>query len=182
MIVSIGSCKNHSVENRVTKISNDTTEIIRLLLDSTFADSNLPDFQYQIDHSLMGDTLFINCEIPQITNILESYFPSKNEYVLSVVDTDEICQMHKTRLDTDKELRNFLEIFLFEKKNEDYLAGIQYTCVGMRYEEGIFEHLKAGQLDSISCSFGMMCGCGFLMKVEKHGKSLEPSITMKWFD
>jgi|GEM_PF-2942596 len=175
------SCNNNTSLIKETNVRNDTTEVIRLLIDSTFYRYNLPGINRLTKNSPFRDTIILCKGVYKgDTTILKYFSQSKNGIKFKLLTYSEICSL-ATSLETDTTLfPYFLEVRSFENVDTAYEVYIQSTCVIPRFDK--YGHRRLAGSEASKCIFGMLCGGGISMIFTKQGDTLKAKLDGRWSD
>lgn len=171
------ACKGDS--NQISKTArNDTTEIIRLLLDSSFYRHNLADMDRLYENNPFGDSIIFKVDSTIIEHI-------PTEYKIKLLTQDQICSL-ATQLGNDTlPFANFLTLKYFKKADTTYEIAIQNTCVVPLFDKTGKQTFGFGmtkQNPGMKCMFGFLCGGGINMSFTKQADTLKPKIDGRWYD
>lgn len=170
-------CK--SVNTRVAKvIKNDTTEIMRILLDSSFYRNNLADISRLYKNNPFGHSIIFKAD-----SIIAGHIPAN--YKIKLLTQDQICSL-ATQLSSDSlPFANFLALKYFKKTDTIYEVALKNTCVVPLFDKTgkqMFGFEMTRQNPAMKCMFGMLCGGGINMSFIKRADTLKPKIEGRWFD
>jgi hypothetical protein len=152
--------------------TNDTTQILRHVIDSAFYHQRLPDFGSLTRNNPLGDTIIFKFD-----SILIGHLPIDLKY--KFLTQDEICSL-ATKYDTDTtKFCNFLELDYFKKVDTTYEVILKNECVRPLYDKSgkpKFDKDFYKDRGNYKCMFGMLCGGGMSMTFIKQADTINAKI------
>lgn len=143
------SCTNSTLTKRI-EVKNDTTEVVRLLIDSAFYRHNLPDINALTKNSPFGDTIILCKDVYQGDSIILKYFAQGlNGIKFKFLTHYEICSLARNLHNDTVYFPNFLELRSFRKVDTTYEVYLQNDCVIPQYDK-LGHHLVYGS-DTSKC-------------------------------
>lgn len=177
IFVVIGaSCRNDKPNPIVTK--NDTTQVLKILIDSAFYRENLPSFSSLYRNNPFGDTIIIKFD-----PILVGHLPTHLKY--KFLTEDEICSLATQHLSDAYEFCTFINLNSFEKVDSTYEINIQNECVMPLFKKNgkpRFDKDFYKNTGTFKCWFGLLCGGGMAMTFIKQADTLKAKIDGFWSD
>jgi hypothetical protein len=156
--------------------TNDTTQVLKFVIDSAFYHRRLPDFSALTKNNPFGDTIIFKFD-----SILVGHLPSDLKYKL--LTQDEICFLATQYSNDTTDFCNFLELSSFKKVDTTYEISLQNQCVIPLYDKkGIpkFDKVFNQRHNSSKCLFGYLCGGGMTMTCIKQDGKLKAKIDGFW--
>lgn len=118
-LLSVLACNKPKVV-AVKAYTNDTTEVLRMLLDSALNKKKIVDYKYLFRDSIFGDSAVMLYD-----SVLFSYLPKVKGVNLKIMTEDEICT-YATAYEAD--LKNWFPMVLqlrhFAKTDSGYMADL----------------------------------------------------------
>jgi hypothetical protein len=182
----LASCNSPEKVKKESRIESDTVRMMKILLDSAFYRSNLPDYSELRENSPFGDSIIVVKEINRCDTEVSKYFGtdlqnSKLKFLLR----KEICSL-ATKFNHDSTyFPNFIEVINFLKTDTGYEVYLRNDCVIPQFDKfGRRRDKKTGDKrgDSLSCIFGLLCGGGISMSFTKRGDTIVSRIDGRWSD
>ena len=152
--------------------ANDTTQVLRFVIDSAFYHHRLPDLSALTRNNPFGDTVIFKFD-----SILVGHLPSELKYKL--LTQDEICSLATQHHNDTTNFCNFLQLQHFKKVDTTYEVILKNQCVMPLYDKnGKPKFDKAFYKDrgNYKCIFGMLCGGGMSMTFIKQADTLKATI------
>ena len=113
-------CGVESTDMKVAK--NDTTNILKILLDSAFYRQRLPNFSNLKLNNPFGDTIIFKFD-----SILVGNLPTDLKFKL--LTQDQICSLATQSYNNQKSFCNFLELNNFQKTDTTYKVRMETHCL-----------------------------------------------------
>ena len=157
---------------------NDTTQVLKFVIDSAFYRQRLPDFSRLQRNNPFGDTIIFKFD-----SVLVGHLPSDLKYIF--LTQDEICSLATQHYNDTTYFCNFLELNSFKKIDTTYEISLQNQCVMPLYDKNgnpKFDKDFYKNRENYKCMFGMMCGGGMAMTFIKQADTLKAKIDGFWSD
>jgi hypothetical protein len=168
-----------SVDNTNLKVAkNDTTEVLKILIDSAFYHERLPDFSALTRNNPFGDTIIFKFD-----SILVGHLPTNAKFKL--LTQDQICSLATQHYNDTTYFCNFLILNSFKKVDTTYEVSLQNQCVMPLFGKNgkpRFDNDFMKRHNYSTCMFGMMCGGGMGMVFIKQADTLKAKIDGSWSD
>lgn len=158
------SCKNKGISNNKLGIAqNDTTEIIRILLDSLVGtNKSLLSFRLN-ENNPFGDSIIFSTD-----NIIEQHYPIGHK--LKLLSEDQICVLATQAMNDKKTFPNYISLKNFALVDSSYVATIQNNCLLPVLDSSKTQRndsLNTQKFASIICIPCKISGVSFSMRFEK---------------
>ena len=158
--------------------TNDTTQILRFVIDSAFYHQRLPDFSALTHNNPFGDTIIFKFD-----SILVGHLPSDLKY--KFLTQDQICSLATQHDNDTTHFCNFLELSSFKKVDTTYEVSLQNQCVMPLYGKkgkALFDKDFNQRHNNYRCLFGYLCGGGMGMTFIKQADTLKAKVDGFWSD
>lgn len=174
-VTAFTSCKSTvKVDNPKIKIS-DTTIALSALFNERFLEENMPGFGAPGigQRSIYGDTILF-----EFNDSLNEHIPEMlGNHVLKRIGRDSICILSKQHNSDSIRFPNFLRLTHFQKVDSNYQVMLEASCVMPGYDR------STRKVDlKLPCAFGMMCGGGIRVAIQRSGNSVKIERLGGWSD
>jgi hypothetical protein len=169
-------CNANNVNSKIAK--NDTTEVLRILIDSAFYHERLPDFGFLTRNNPFGDTIIFKFD-----SILVGHLPTNLKYKL--LTQDEICSLARLHCYDANHFCTFLKLNSLKKNDNKYEVYLQNQCVMPLFDKNgkqLFDSAFIQRHNYSKCTFGGLCGGGMSMTFIKQADTIKAKIDGFWSD
>jgi hypothetical protein len=184
-ILCLSSCVNPTVNKTIEKL-NDTSEVIRIAVDSAFNGGYLPDLSYlnwksnseksiltgydSLLKSQIGDSI-----ITWYDSLLIQHLPNIKNVKLKLMTEDQICTLAYHFQLQKRSAPNFLKLDNFKQTIDANQITLANNCpMPMFNTDGTAKMMPDGERDSDTtrCSYEYLCGGAFTMSFKKSNNIL----------
>jgi len=168
-----------NVDNTNSKIvKNDTTDILKILIDSALYHERLPDFGFLTRNNPFGDTIIFKFD-----SILVGHLPTNLKYKL--LTQDEICSLARLHCYDANHSCSFLKLDSFKKVDSTYKVFLQNQCVMPLFDKNgkqLFDSAFMQRHNYSKCTSGGLCGGGMSMTFVMQVDTVKAKIEGFWSD
>lgn len=164
-------------KTNLTIAGNDTSQVLKLVIDSAFYHHRLPDYSALTKNNPFHDTIIFKFD-----STLVRHLP--NDLKCKLLSQDEICSLATRYYNDSTYFCNFLKLNNFTKIDDTtYEVSLQNQCVMPLYDKNgrpKFDKDFIQRHSNYKCWFGYLCGGGMAMTVIKKGDTLRVKIEGFW--
>ena len=156
-----------------TESKNDTTQILKTLIDSAFYRQRLPDFSSLKRNNPFGDSIIFKFDSDLI-----GHLPTDQKF--KILTEDQICLLATQHYNDTTLFCNFLALNNFKKTDSTFKVSLRNECITPLFDKkGNPRFGKDFYKDRLTykCLFGFLCGGGIHMTFNKQGDTLKGHIS-----
>ena len=124
------SCQSNHQKTNIVKDINDTSRVLRILLDSAIIGHHIPDKSHLYKNNPFGDSIILADD-----SILKIFLPQVDTLKFKLLTRDQICHLATINQDTFNFFPNFLILQHFKKNQSTYTVTLRNTCVIPMYNK-----------------------------------------------